>query len=91
MTSIDELFKSSSGSIKRKFENPIEADPSQAYKSAKLDSGSDAKRAAQVDDDEDDEAGPSLPPDFEEEPGDDEEDKGGEVRRRMAAEAVAQL
>jgi beta-catenin-like protein 1 len=73
MTSIDELFKSSSGSIKRKFENPIEADPSQAYKSAKLDSGSDAKRAAQVDDDEDDEAGPSLPPDFEEEPGDDEE------------------
>jgi beta-catenin-like protein 1 len=74
MTSIDDLFKSQNGT-KRKFENPIEADPSQAYKSAKLQGNSDAKRSAQVaDEEEDDEAGPSLPPDFEdEEPGDDEE------------------
>ncbi|KAF2622984.1 DUF1716-domain-containing protein [Macroventuria anomochaeta] len=74
MASIDDLFKSHNGT-KRKFENPIEADPSQAYKSAKLQGDSDVKRTAQVEDEEDDdEAGPALPPDFEEEePGDDEE------------------
>ncbi|KAH6643127.1 Catenin-beta-like protein [Boeremia exigua] len=74
MSSIDDLFKSHSGA-KRKFENPIEADPSQAYKSAKLQGDGDVKRSAQVEDeDEDDEAGPALPPDFEdEEPGDDED------------------
>lgn len=74
MTSIDDLFKSHNGT-KRKFENPIEADPSQAYKSAKLQGDSDAKRSAQVEDEEDDEeAGPALPPDLEDEgPGDDEE------------------
>ncbi|KZM21107.1 uncharacterized protein EKO05_0003588 [Ascochyta rabiei] len=74
MSSIDELFKSHNGT-KRKFENPIEADPSQAYKSAKLQGNSDVKRSAQVEEEEDeDEAGPSLPPDFEDEgPGDDEE------------------
>lgn len=74
MTSIDDLFKSHNGT-KRKFENPIEADPSQAYKSVKLQGNSDVKRSAQVEDEGDeDEAGPALPPDFEdEEPGDDEE------------------
>ncbi|KAF1345640.1 DUF1716-domain-containing protein [Lizonia empirigonia] len=74
MKSIDDLFKSHNGT-KRKFENPIEADPSQAYKSVKLQGNTDVKRSAQVEDDEeDDEAGPSLPPDFEdEEPGDDED------------------
>lgn len=74
MTSIDDLFKSHNGT-KRKFENPTEADPSQAYKSAKLQGNTDVKRSAQVEDEEDDdEAGPALPPDFEdEEPGDDEE------------------
>jgi len=75
MTSIDDLFKSHNGA-KRKFDNPIEADPSQAYKSAKLQGDSDVKRSAQVEDegDDGDEAGPALPPDFEdEEPGDDEE------------------
>ncbi|KAF9692023.1 hypothetical protein EKO04_009848 [Ascochyta lentis] len=74
MTSIDDLFKSHNGT-KRKFENPIEADPSQAYKSVKLQGNSDVKRSAQVEEGEDDdEAGPSLPPDFEDEgPGDDEE------------------
>jgi beta-catenin-like protein 1 len=74
MTSIDDLFKSHNGT-KRKLENPIEADPSQAYKSAKLQGNSDVKHSAQVEDEEDDdEAGPALPPDFEdEEPGDDEE------------------
>ncbi|KAJ4407759.1 hypothetical protein N0V91_003729 [Didymella pomorum] len=74
MTSIDDLFKSHNGS-KRKFENPTEADPSQAYKSVKLQDSNDVKRSAQVEDEEDeDEAGPALPPDFEdEEPGDDEE------------------
>ncbi|CAO2657971.1 Nn.00g072310.m01.CDS01 [Neocucurbitaria sp. VM-36] len=74
MTSIDDLFKSANGSAKRKFENPNEADPTQTYKSAKLDPNSDVKRTAHVTDDEDDEAaGPSLPPDLEDEPGDDDE------------------
>ncbi|KAJ4990989.1 hypothetical protein SVAN01_03560 [Stagonosporopsis vannaccii] len=73
MASIDDLFKSHNGT-KRKFDNPIEADPSQAYKSAKLQGDSDVKRSAQVGDEDDDEAGPALPPDFDdEEPGDDEE------------------
>lgn len=76
MTSIDDLFKSANGSAKRKFENPNEADPTQSYKSAKLDVNGDAKGAVQAsvaDEDDDDEAGPSLPPAFEEGPGDDDE------------------
>ena len=76
MTSIDDLFKSANGSAKRKFENPNEADPTQSYKSAKLDINGDAKGAVQAsvaDEDDEDEAGPSLPPDFEEGPGDDDE------------------
>ncbi|KAF1937320.1 DUF1716-domain-containing protein [Clathrospora elynae] len=78
MTSIDNLFKSANGAAKRKFEKPNEADPTQSYKTAKLDAAGDVKRAAQasvaeVEDDDDDAAGPSLPPDFEDEPGDDDE------------------
>ncbi|KAF7671103.1 hypothetical protein GT037_010884 [Alternaria burnsii] len=76
MTSIDDLFKSANGSAKRKFENPNEADPTQSYKSAKLDANGDVKGAVQAsvaDEDDEDEAGPSLPPDFEEGPGDDDE------------------
>ena len=76
MTSIDDLFKSANGSAKRKFENPNEADPTQSYKSAKLDVNGDVKGAVQAsvaDEDDEDEAGPSLPPDFEEGPGDDDE------------------
>ncbi|KAL5117298.1 hypothetical protein ACEQ8H_004857 [Pleosporales sp. CAS-2024a] len=75
MTSIDDLFKGANGATKRKFENPREADPAQAYKSVKLSPNSDVKRAATVAEDEDDaEAGPSLPPDFDEDgPGDDDE------------------
>lgn len=76
MTSIDDLFKATSSATKRKFENPSEADPTQAYKSAKLNPNSHAQRPAQasvVEEEEDDEAGPSLPPDFEDEDGDDEE------------------
>jgi beta-catenin-like protein 1 len=76
MTSIDDLFKSANGSAKRKFENPNEADPTQSYKSAKLDVNGDAKGAVQAsvaDEDDEDEAGPSLLPDFEEGPGDDDE------------------
>jgi beta-catenin-like protein 1 len=81
MTNIDELFKGANGATKRKYENPREADPTQAYKSVKLSSNSDVKQNATVadeaegdDDNDDDEAGPSLPPDFEEDgPGDDDE------------------
>jgi beta-catenin-like protein 1 len=76
MTSIDDLFKSATGATKRKYENPREADPTNAYKSVKLSSNSDAKQSATVEDEEDDEeeAGPSLPPDLEDEgPGDDDE------------------
>lgn len=75
MTSIDELFKGANGATKRKFENPREADPTQAYKSVKLSPDSDVKHTATVaDDDGEDEAGPSLPPDFDEDgPGDDDE------------------
>ncbi|KAL1795331.1 hypothetical protein ACET3X_007147 [Alternaria dauci] len=76
MTSIDDLFKSANGSAKRKFENPNEADPTQSYKSAKLDANGDVKGAVQAsvaDEDDEDEAGPSLPPDFEDGPGDDDE------------------
>ncbi|CBX97722.1 hypothetical protein LEMA_P091310.1 [Plenodomus lingam JN3] len=76
MTSIDDLFKSTNGSIKRKFENPNEADPTQTYKTAKLGSNSDVKRVAQAlvtEEDDDEEAGPSLPPDLEDEEGDDED------------------
>ncbi|KAF2033125.1 DUF1716-domain-containing protein [Setomelanomma holmii] len=75
MTSIDDLFKGANGAKKRKFENPREADPTQAYKSVKLSINSDVKQAATVEDEDDeDEAGPALPPDFDEnEPGDDDE------------------
>lgn len=78
MTSIEDLFKGANGATKRKFENPREADPTQAYKSVKLSSESDVKHSATVADeeDDDDEAGPSLPPDFdgdEDEDGDDDE------------------
>jgi beta-catenin-like protein 1 len=77
MTSIDELFKGANGSAKRKFENPNEADPTQSYKSAKLNGNGDVKGSAQAsvadEDDDDDEAGPSLPPDFDDGPGDDDE------------------
>lgn len=77
MTSIDDLFKGTSAAAKRKFEHPSDLDPSQAYKSAKLNAHSDVKdspRASVADEeDDDDEAGPSLPPDFEPEEGDDDE------------------
>ncbi|EUC29747.1 hypothetical protein COCCADRAFT_8090 [Bipolaris zeicola 26-R-13] len=76
MTSIDELFKGANGSSKRKFENPNEADPTQSYKSAKLNGNGDVKGSAQAsvaDEEDDDEAGPSLPPDFDDGPGDDDE------------------
>jgi beta-catenin-like protein 1 len=76
MTSIDDLFKGTSSAIKRKFENPSEADPTQAFKTAKLSSNSDAKKPAQAsvaEEDDEEEAGPSLPPDLEDEEGDDED------------------
>jgi beta-catenin-like protein 1 len=76
MTSIDDLFKSASGSTKRKFENPNQADPTQSYKSARLNANGDVKGSAQAsvaDEEDDDEAGPSLPPDEEDGPGDDDE------------------
>lgn len=76
MTSIDDLFKGTSSSIKRKFENPSQTDPTQAFKSAKLSPNSNAKRSAQAsvaDEDDDEEAGPSLPPDLEDDDGDDED------------------
>lgn len=76
MTSIDELFKGVNGSAKRKFENPNEADPTQSYKTAKLNGNGDVKGSAQAsvaDYEDDDEAGPSLPPDFDDGPGDDDE------------------
>lgn len=76
MTSIDELFKGANGSTKRKFENPNEADPTQSYKSAKLNGNGDVKGSVQAsvaDDEDEDEAGPSLPPDFDDGPGDDDE------------------
>ncbi|KAF9729085.1 hypothetical protein PMIN06_003293 [Paraphaeosphaeria minitans] len=77
MTSIDDLFKGTSSAIKRKFENPSEADPTQAFKSAKLSLNSDAKRpvhASVAEEDDDEEAGPSLPLDFGDEEGDEEGD-----------------
>jgi beta-catenin-like protein 1 len=75
MTSIDEIFKRPAAPTKRKFENPSQLDPTQAWKSVKLSADSDIKRSshASVADDDEDEAGPSLPPDIDEEPGDDEE------------------
>ncbi|KAF2268194.1 DUF1716-domain-containing protein [Lojkania enalia] len=76
MASIEDLFKASS-STKRKFENPSELDPTQTYKSAKLNQNSDVKRSAHAlvadEADNDEEAGPALPPDLGEEDGDDEE------------------
>ncbi|RAR12862.1 DUF1716-domain-containing protein [Stemphylium lycopersici] len=76
MTSIDDLFKSANGSAKRKFENPNEADPTQSYKSARLNGNDHVKAPAQAsvaDDEDEEEAGPSLPPDFDDGPGDDDE------------------
>jgi beta-catenin-like protein 1 len=76
MTSIDDLFKGTSAAAKRKFEHPSDLDPTQAYKSAKLNANSDVKRsprASVADEEDEDEAGPSLPPDFVAEEGDDEE------------------
>ncbi|KAF2177710.1 DUF1716-domain-containing protein [Zopfia rhizophila CBS 207.26] len=78
MTSIDDLFKRPSAPTKRKFENPSELDPTQAYKSAKLSSNGDVKRPAHTfvadeHEDDEDEAGPSLPPDIEDDGGDDDE------------------
>lgn len=75
MSNIDDLFKSANGAPKRKYTNPNEADPTQAFKSVKLSSNTDVKHSATLtDEDEDmDEAGPSLPPDFDDEPGDDDE------------------
>jgi len=75
MTSIDDIFKRPAAPTKRKFENPSQLDPTQAWKSVKLGTDSDIKRSshASVADDDEDEAGPSLPPDIDEEPGDDEE------------------
>jgi beta-catenin-like protein 1 len=76
MTSVDDLFKCTNAS-KRKFENPSELDPTQAYKSVKLNPNSDVKRASHAtvadEDDDEDEAGPSLPPELGNEGGDDEE------------------
>ncbi|KAK8063492.1 hypothetical protein PG996_008144 [Apiospora saccharicola] len=68
MTSIDELFKgaSSSSSGKRKLD-PIR-DPSQVYKSARLENGDE--RHAHAEDEMDIEAGPAPPPDDDEEGGD---------------------
>lgn len=75
MTSIDELFKGTSAAGKRKFEHPSSLDPTQAFKSAKLGSGTDVKspHAGAFEEEDDDEAGPSLPPDLENVDGDDEE------------------
>jgi beta-catenin-like protein 1 len=77
MTSIDDIFKRPAASTKRKFENPSQLDPTQAWKSVKLSADSDVKRSSHAsvadEEDEEDEAGPSLSPDSDEEPGDDEE------------------
>jgi beta-catenin-like protein 1 len=75
MTSIDDIFKRPAAPTKRKFENPSQLDPTQAWKSVKLNADSDVTRSshASVAEDDEDEAGPSLPPDIDEEPGDDEE------------------
>ncbi|KAF2735783.1 DUF1716-domain-containing protein [Polyplosphaeria fusca] len=92
MTSIDDLFKGSAASTKRKFENPAEFDPSKAYKSAKLSAGSDVKQASVAeDDDDDDAAGPSLPPDFDEEGDDDEGRFFGEGMDENARDALDYL
>jgi beta-catenin-like protein 1 len=75
MTSIDDIFKRPAAPTKRKFENPSQLDPTQAWKSVKLNADSDVTRSshASVAEDDEDEAGPSLPPEIDEEPGDDEE------------------
>ncbi|KAJ5573183.1 hypothetical protein N7450_010167 [Penicillium hetheringtonii] len=89
MTSVDELFKSASGSSKRKFE-PVQ-DPNELYKAAKLDPNGDVKgkgKEAMVEDefDDDGEAGPELPPDFEDDVPDDEEGRffGGGMEQKTA-------
>ncbi|KAI8624960.1 DUF1716-domain-containing protein [Xylariaceae sp. FL1651] len=70
MTSIDELFKAAGASNKRKLE-PLR-DPTEIYKSARLNGGgSSSSRHAHVEDeqqpaDDDIEAGPAPPPDDEE-------------------------
>ncbi|KAJ5979859.1 hypothetical protein N7481_007157 [Penicillium waksmanii] len=89
MTSVDELFKSASGSSKRKFE-PVQ-DPNELYKAAKTDPNGDVKgkgKEPMVEDDmeDDDEAGPELPPDFEDDVPDDEEGRffGGGMEQKTA-------
>jgi len=77
MSSIDDLFKGTNAPTKRKFENPSGADPTQAYKTAKLTSKSDVKQSAQAsvadEDDDDEEAGPEMPPELDEDGGDDDD------------------
>ncbi|KAF2794155.1 DUF1716-domain-containing protein [Melanomma pulvis-pyrius CBS 109.77] len=77
MTSIDDIFKRPASATKRKFENPSERDPTQAWKSVKISSGSDVKQSSYTsiagDENDEDEAGPTLPPGLDDEPGDDEE------------------
>ncbi|KAH7003843.1 Catenin-beta-like protein [Fusarium venenatum] len=90
MASVDEIFKSSGISGKRKLD-PMR-DPNEIYKSAKL-NGSGSNRHAQVDDaqdeDEDMEAGPAAPPPEEEDfgpelPPDDDEGRffGGGITKQ---------
>ncbi|KAK7995334.1 Catenin-beta-like protein [Apiospora arundinis] len=62
MTSIDELFKGAGSSSGKRKLDPIR-DPSQVYKSARLENGDD--RHARVEDEDDIEAGPAPPPDDE--------------------------
>ncbi|KAJ5761464.1 hypothetical protein N7533_003503 [Penicillium manginii] len=89
MTSVDELFRSASGSSKRKFE-PVQ-DPNELYKAAKTDPNGDVKgkgKEPMVEDDmeDDEEAGPELPPDFEDDIPDDEEGRffGGGMEQKTA-------
>lgn len=76
MTSIDELFKTSSVAGKRKLE--VSHDPSHYYKSAKLSANGDVKGKShatveddpeEIEDEDDVEAGPALPPDEDEDYG----------------------
>jgi len=76
VTSIDELFKTSSVAGKRKLE--VSHDPSHYYKSAKLSANGDVKGKShatveddpeEIEDEDDVEAGPALPPDEDEDYG----------------------
>ncbi|KAI1306151.1 Catenin-beta-like protein [Xylaria venustula] len=86
MTSIDELFKASGVSSKRKLE-PLR-DPNEVYKSARLNGNSSRHARVEDDqlaaDDDDAEAGPAPPPQGEEDDGDygpdmppDDDEEGG--------------